>query len=42
MVIPEVDRGEWFGLEGARRMLREEQRVYLDALQDRLAVAAQQ
>ena len=33
MEIPEVDRGEWFGLEEARGKVREEQRGFLDGVE---------
>jgi predicted NUDIX family NTP pyrophosphohydrolase len=36
LTIPEVDRGDWFGLTDARRALREEQWPLLDALEDQL------
>jgi predicted NUDIX family NTP pyrophosphohydrolase len=36
LTIPEVDRGEWFGLADASRVLREEQRPLLDALEREL------
>jgi predicted NUDIX family NTP pyrophosphohydrolase len=36
MVIPEVDRGEWFSLDRARVLLRIEQAVLLDALTQQL------
>jgi predicted NUDIX family NTP pyrophosphohydrolase len=34
--IPEVDRGDWFGLADARRVLRQEQWPFLDSLEDQL------
>jgi predicted NUDIX family NTP pyrophosphohydrolase len=37
MVIPEVDRGDWFPLDRARRFLRIEQTPLLDALSHQLA-----
>jgi predicted NUDIX family NTP pyrophosphohydrolase len=39
MVIPEVDRGDWFSLDRARRFLRIEQTPLLDALTHQLARA---
>jgi predicted NUDIX family NTP pyrophosphohydrolase len=39
MVIPEVDRGDWFSLDRARRFLRIEQISLLDALTHQLARA---
>jgi hypothetical protein len=36
MVIPEVDRGEWFSLDRARVFLRIEQAPLLDALTHQL------
>jgi predicted NUDIX family NTP pyrophosphohydrolase len=30
--IPEIDRGQWFSLDGAREYIREEQEPLLDAL----------
>jgi predicted NUDIX family NTP pyrophosphohydrolase len=37
LTIPEVDRGDWFGLANAHSVLRQEQRPFLDALDDQLA-----
>lgn len=37
MVIPEVDRGDWFSLDEARQVLRLEQGPLLDALRHRVA-----
>jgi predicted NUDIX family NTP pyrophosphohydrolase len=37
MVIPEVDRGEWFSVDRARKFLRMEQIPFLDRLMQRLA-----
>jgi predicted NUDIX family NTP pyrophosphohydrolase len=34
--IPEVDRGQWYGLAEARKYIREEQSKFLDALVERL------
>jgi predicted NUDIX family NTP pyrophosphohydrolase len=42
LTIPEVDRGEWFGLADARRVLREEQRPLLDALERELGAGVGQ
>jgi predicted NUDIX family NTP pyrophosphohydrolase len=39
MVIPEVDRGDWFSVDRARRFLRIEQTPLLDALTHELARA---
>jgi len=36
MEIPEVDRGQWYGLADAHKYIREEQRKLLDALVERL------
>ena len=36
MVIPEVDRGSWFSLQGAANFIREEQRELLTRLEQRL------
>lgn len=35
--IPEVDRGQWYSLDEARRYIREEQRALLDSLVEQLA-----
>jgi predicted NUDIX family NTP pyrophosphohydrolase len=37
ILIPEVDRGEWFSLDKARKFLRTEQAPLLDALTQKLA-----
>jgi len=37
MVIPEVDRGEWFSLDRARAVLRIEQALLLDSLTHQLS-----
>jgi len=37
LMIPEVDRGDWFSLDRARKVIRNEQIPLLDALTQRLA-----
>ena len=37
IVIPEVDRGDWFSFDRARRVIRNEQTPLLDALTQQLA-----
>ena len=37
LVIPEVDRGDWFSLDRARKVIRNEQTPLLDALTQQLA-----
>jgi predicted NUDIX family NTP pyrophosphohydrolase len=37
LVIPEVDRGDWFSLDTARKVIRNEQTPLLDALTQQLA-----
>ena len=37
IVIPEVDRGDWFSLDRAQRFIRNEQTPLLDALTQQLA-----
>jgi predicted NUDIX family NTP pyrophosphohydrolase len=36
--IPEVDRGQWYGLAEARTYIREEQLTFLDVLVDQFAI----
>ena len=36
LVIPEIDRGEWFDVKTARTVLREEQHAFLNRLEDLL------
>ena len=40
MVIPEVDRGDWFSLDRARKVIRNEQTPLLDALTQQLAICS--
>ena len=40
LVIPEIDRGDWFHAEQARALIRAEQRALLDRLADTLALHA--